>query len=165
MPGTPGRGWVMVRARFLTPEHVIHAMTAADYYSSSGVTLKDVRFDAESKSLRVEIDPEPGATYTTQFIGTLKSYDPTRRPVTDKDGNALEVTKRYSDDVGKVLATVDGTEATYGLTGDELFARAVVTSSRPPANPSFAGQKAQAWTQPFGWEKWVEASAPAVDAP
>ena len=31
-------------------------------------------------------------------------------PSTDKDGKPLPVTQRYSDDVGKVLATVEGTE-------------------------------------------------------
>jgi len=58
--------------------------------------------------------------------------------------------------VGEVLATVEGTRATYTLTGEELYVRAVVTSSLAPENPSFKNQKAQAWTQPIGWEKWVE---------
>jgi hypothetical protein len=41
----PGRGWVMVRSEFLTPEHLIRAMKAGDFYASSGVSLKDVRWD------------------------------------------------------------------------------------------------------------------------
>jgi hypothetical protein len=65
------------------------------------------------------------------------------------------VTQRYSDDVGKVLATVEGARAYYVLTGEELYVRAVVTSDQPPENPSFPGQKAQAWTQPVGWERWI----------
>jgi hypothetical protein len=33
-PGSrPGRGWVMVRARYLTPEHLILAMKAGDFYA------------------------------------------------------------------------------------------------------------------------------------
>jgi hypothetical protein len=43
---------------------------------------------------------------------------------------------------------VEGTRASYTLKGDELYVRAVVTSSKPPAVPSYANQKAQAWTQP-----------------
>jgi hypothetical protein len=64
--------------------------------------------------------------------------------------------------VGKVLATVEGTKATYRLTGEELYVRAVVTSDRPPQNPSFPDQKAQAWTQPVGWEGWI--GRPGADA-
>ncbi len=37
----------------------------------------------------------------------------------------MPVTQRYTDDVGKVLATVQGVRATYRLTGEELFVRAV----------------------------------------
>ena len=149
---SPGRGWVMVRARYLTPESIIRAIEAGDFYASSGVTLKEVRFSPESKALELEVEPQGDASYTTQFVGTLKGYDPTRKPVDDKDGKPLPVTQRYSDDVGKVLATVEGTKATYRLTGEELYVRAVVTSYLPPENPSFPDQKAQAWTQPVGWE-------------
>lgn len=161
---SPGRGWVMVRSRFLTPESVIKTIEAGDFYASSGVTLKDVRFSPEAKTLALEIDPRGDATYTTRFVGTMKGYDPARKPVTGKDGEPLPVTRRYSEDVGKVLATVEGTKATYRLTGDELYVRAVVTSSLPPENPSFDGQKAQAWTQPVGWERRV-ASPVAAGGP
>src|SRR3954454_7234612 len=41
---SPGRGWVMVRARFLTPEAVVKGIQSGDFYASSGVTLRDVRF-------------------------------------------------------------------------------------------------------------------------
>jgi len=152
---TSGRGWVMVRSRFLTPESIIKGIETGDFHASSGVTLKDVRYSPKSRTLDLEIEPQGNAHYSTTFIGTLKGYDPTRKPVTDKQGKPLPVTKRYSDDVGKVLATVEGTNATYTLTGQELFVRAVVTSDQAPENPSFEGQKAQAWTQPVGWEKWV----------
>lgn len=150
---SPGRGWIMVRTRYLTPELVINAIESADFYASSGVTLKDVRYSPESKTLEIEIAPQGDETYTTQFIGTLKGYDATRKPVTSDDGAPLPVTQRYSDDVGRVLATVEGTKARYVLTGEELYVRAVVTSSAAPANPSFPNQKAQAWTQPVGWQK------------
>ena len=156
---SPGRGWIMVRSRFLTPEPIVNAIQSRDFYASSGVTLKEVRFSPESNALEVEIEPQGDATFTTRFVGTLKGYDPARKPVEGKDGKPLAVTQRYSDDVGKVLATVEGVEARYVLTGEELYVRAVVTSSLPPENPSFPDQKAQAWTQPVGWEKWIN---PAV---
>jgi hypothetical protein len=72
--------------------------------------------------------------------------------VLDEHGKPLDVTRRYSDDVGRVLATVEGTTARYTLAGDELYVRAVVTSSEPPDNPSFPDQRRQAWTQPVGWK-------------
>jgi hypothetical protein len=53
------------------------------------------------------------------------------------------------------MATVEGTEPRYKLNGKELYVRAVVTSSEPPENPSFPDQRAQAWTQPVGWEAWI----------
>ncbi|MBX6315329.1 MAG: hypothetical protein IRY99_20815, partial [Isosphaeraceae bacterium] len=159
---SPGRGWIMVRARHLTPESILRAIEAREFYASSGVTLREVRYLPESRTLHLEIEPQEGAQYSTQFLGTLKGYDPTRKPVTDADGKPLPVTKRYSDDVGRVLATVEGTIARYQLTGEELYVRAVVTSTQPPENPSFDGQKQQAWTQPVGWEKWVQ---PTEDAP
>jgi hypothetical protein len=158
----PFRGWQMVRATHLTPEHIIRAIKAGDSYASSGVTLADVRFDRESKTLEVSIQPDEGATYTTQFIGTLRGFDETSEPVLDKDGNPpvdkagkpLRVSRKYSGDIGQVLATAEGLSAKYTLTGKELYVRAIVTSSLPPADPSFDGQKQQAWTQPVGWE-WV----------
>jgi hypothetical protein len=152
---SPGRGWVMVRSRFLTPESVIKGIESGDFYASSGVTLREVRYSPEDRTLTLEVEPQGDARYTTRFIGTLKGYDPARKPVTDKDGKPLALTQRYSDDVGKVLATVEGAKATYRLTGEELYVRAVVTSDKPPENPSFPDQKAQAWTQPVGWRKWV----------
>jgi hypothetical protein len=160
----PGRGWINVRARFLTPETLINAIVKGEFYASSGVTLKEVTHDEKDMTLSVEVVPQGDAKYTVQFIGTKTGWDPKRKPVEGPDGKPLAVTQRYSDDVGRVLATVEGTKAAYQLTGDELYVRAVVTSSQPPENPSFAGQKAQAWTQPVGWQAWL-AGAAAGGAP
>ena len=133
----PGRGWVMVRSRYLTPEHLIKAMKRGDFYASSGVTLQDVRFDQKSRTLSVEIAPVEDVTYTTQFIGT-RLADPDHDP--DEHVHP-----------GEVLATVDGTAATYKLDGSELYVRALITSSAAHHDPSFENQKRQAWTQPVGW--------------
>ncbi len=126
----------MVRSRYLTPEHLIRAIKAGDFYASSGVTLADVQFDAETKTLSLRVVPSPGAAYQTDFIATLKP-DPAKPDDQDR--------------IGKVVATVAGTSAKYQMTGDELYVRAVVTSSLSPADPVFDDQKQQAWTQPVGW--------------
>ena len=39
----PGRGWVRVRSRRLDAEDLVAALEAGDFYSSSGVELRDVR--------------------------------------------------------------------------------------------------------------------------
>jgi len=142
----PGRGWVMVRACHLTPESIIKAMEAGHFYASTGVVLKDIRFDG--KELTVIIKPERAVAYTTQFIGTLKGYDATSRPVLDANGVEIQTTRIYSDDVGKVLAEIKGTIARYTLTGDEIYVRAKVISTRAMDNPSVAGDLQVAWIQP-----------------
>jgi hypothetical protein len=61
---------------------------------------------------------------------------------------AAELTRRYSDDIGAVLKSVEGTSAEYQFDGTELYVRAVVTSSRVHPNPSEAGEFERAWVQP-----------------
>ena len=132
-PGSrPGRGWVMVRSRYLTPEHLIRAMKKGDFYASSGVKLKDVQFNESKKILSLEIDADANATYKTEFIGTLEHPDEESR-------------------IGRVLATSTDPNPSYQMKGNELYVRAVVTSSLDAVDPSFKGQKKQAWTQPVGW--------------
>lgn len=142
----PGRGWVMVRADALSAEKLIAAMEAGDFYASSGVVLKDVRRDPNG--LELEIEPRPGTTYRIEFIGTRKGYDGTSEPVLGKEGETLRTTRRYSKDVGTVLATVEGVAARYDFKGPEIYVRARITSSTKKADPSRPGDFEQAWTQP-----------------
>jgi hypothetical protein len=147
----PFRGWVMVRARHLTPESIVLAMEAGDFYSSSGVTLADVT--RTGKTLSVEIQAEPGVTYTTQFIGTRRGYDPTSQllpaPAGEKTPRKSLPHRRYSKDVGAVLAEVKGPKASYTLKGDELYVRAKIISTKAKTNPGVTGEVETAWTQPL----------------
>jgi hypothetical protein len=147
----PGRGWIMVRAHHLTPESLIRAVKRGDFYASSGVTLTDVKYNAESKTIEIDVQAEDGVTYSTAFIGTPKKHDLSSTPVTDKDGKPVHATGRYKDEIGKTLKTVEGAKPRYTLSGDELYVRAVTTSSKPHPRPTFKGQTEQAWTQPVGW--------------
>jgi hypothetical protein len=146
----PLRGWVMVRARHLTPESIVLAMEAGDFYASSGVVLADVT--RTEKSLSVEIQTEPGVTYTTQFIGTRRGYDPTSQlipaPESEKTPRKTLPHRRYSKDVGAVLAEVTGAKASYTLKGDEIYVRAKIVSSKVKPNASIPGEVECAWTQP-----------------
>jgi hypothetical protein len=146
-----GRGWVQVRARELTPTALIGALEAGDFYASSGVELREVRRD--SRRLRVAVEPRPGTTYRIEFVGTRRGFNRESEPLTAANGIPLRVTRRYSPEVGAVLATVDGPEAEYTLKGDEVYVRARITSSRRMDNPGQAGEFERAWTQPVcpGW--------------
>jgi hypothetical protein len=144
----PGRGWVMVRARHLTPESLILAMKAGDFYASTGVSLDTINFDAVQQTLTINIAPTDGEQFVTRFIGTLRDADLTSEPITDADGNEIAATRRYGPDIGRVLAEVRGTEATYQLTGQEFYVRAVIESDAAPDRPSRESLVKRAWTQP-----------------
>ncbi len=124
----------MVRAAYLTPEHLIRAMEQADFYASSGVELESIHFDNQTSTLAVQIPATDGVEFTTEFIGSEKPEASGELPPPDS--------------IGKVFATVKGTTATYTCTGKELYVRARITSSRPHDDPSIPDQLQQAWTQP-----------------
>ncbi|MGC6488389.1 MAG: PHP domain-containing protein [Planctomycetota bacterium] len=120
---TPGRGWVMVRARACTPEALLEAIEAGDFYASSGVVLDQVTFDG--RTMTIDIAAQGDARYVTEFVGTRRDGEP-----------------------GEVLARVEGRRPSYTARGDELFVRATVTSSTAADNPVWEGQPRQAWVQP-----------------
>ena len=136
----------MVLTEQLDPGALIHAMEAGRFYSSSGVTLEEVTVTGQS--LEVVVRPDPDTTYTIEFIGTREGFDPKSEPVVDKAGKILPVTRRYSNDIGRVLKTVTGNSGSYAFSGDELYVRARITSSRPHPNPAEIGEPQRAWTQP-----------------
>jgi hypothetical protein len=140
----PGRGWIMVRAPELTASALIKAMEEGDFYASSGVRLKDVEF--RTNTLSIEIEEEPGVTYVTQFIGTRRNFDRASSPGVSLVGKP--VTRQYSADIGEVFALRQGLRAEYELSGDELYVRAKVISSKLKTNPHAPGEKETAWTQP-----------------
>lgn len=154
----PGRGWVMVRAQELSTAAILAAMNRGEFYATTGVTLRELTYDAQKGTLQVEVQGEPGVHYTIEFIGTPTDYDRQGKLVSlpDKKGKPQRPVQKYSADVGKVLAKVEGTTATYQLTGKELYVRAVIRSDKPIANPpKNEVQNEEAWCPPVGWEKWV----------
>ncbi len=146
----PGRAWVTVRARSLSPEHLINAMETGQFYASNGVRIAD--FEANERGYGVKVDPLPDSSYTIQFIGTRRGYDKSREPrgttYTNPRGQERPTAKIYSDDIGKVLKEVQGTEAVYLFEGDEIYVRARVISSRPARQPDAQGSFQKAWLQP-----------------
>ncbi len=57
-------------------------------------------------------------------------------------------TRRYIDDIGRVLQAAKGTEATYMFAPDDLYVRARITSTKKHPNPSEPVEFERAWTQP-----------------
>ena len=132
---SPGRGWVMVAAKRLTPANIVNSLEAGNFYASSGVVIQAFSFNRQEGTYSLQIQPVEGATFRTQFIGTRKSRD-------SKD----------LKNVGIVLHESKELSPTYKMTGDELYVRVVIHSSEPHANPSLKSQKKQAWLQPV-WQK------------
>jgi len=142
----PGRGWVMVLARELTPEALITALEQGHFYASSGVELTEVRHDAQGITVTPKVID--GVTYQFDFIGTQKGIDPKGEPVLDEQGHPLPVTKKYPKGVGATFKTMKGASGSYEFTGDELYVRCRITSSRRHPNPSEHNEYERAWTQP-----------------
>ncbi len=95
----PGRAWIMVRADTLTVEAILSALRRGDFYSSTGVTLRDYR--VEGREVRLEIAPSGDRRYLTEFIGRG----------------------------GQMLASATGTSARYAIRGTEGYVRVRVTDS------------------------------------
>lgn len=142
-----GRGWVMVRSARLDAASLIAAMEAGDFYASSGVVLSDVK--RTPRELSLEIQAEPGVRYKTEFIGTLKGFDPTSRPGPRPTNSIYAVTRLYTEEIGTVLAVSEGAKARYQMSGDELYVRARVTSTKPKPNAFGTNETERAWTQPL----------------
>jgi hypothetical protein len=142
----PGRGWVTVLSKKLTPAAIVTAMEAGRFYTSSGVEMKSITSSPEG--IEVNVAGKKGVTYTIEFIGTKKDFDPKSEPITTKAGKPLNATRKYSNDIGQVLKTVKGTTAKYKFTGDELYVRARIVSSKNHPNPSEVGEFERAWVQP-----------------
>lgn len=141
-----GRGWVMVRAATLSADAIVAAMEKGDFYASSGVTLQELRVD--QGRLALEVRPEAGVEYLIEFIGTRKGYERANVAVKAADGSEPRVTRKYSADVGVVLASVKGNKAEYVLKGDELYVRARITSTKPMRSAPVGDELEMAWTQP-----------------
>ena len=143
----PGRGWIMVRAAKLTPEALIAALEAGDFYASSGVRLKDLRRERDRLSL--EVGGEEGISYISQFIGTRKGFNSSSEPGELPPKTSRPTTRRYSSEIGTVLAEVKGSSAAYRVNGNELYVRAKVISSKLKDNAVVAGEREAAWIQPL----------------
>jgi hypothetical protein len=144
----PGRGWVKVRTRYLTPEQIVRALERGDFYGTTGVEILEVASDGSEYSVRIK--PEDGVQYTIQFIGTPEGYDASSEPYIDENGDIRDDrTRLYSSEIGQVFQESTGTQASYRFTGDELYVRVKIISSKPKENHFQEGEVEKAWLQPL----------------
>lgn len=151
--GRVGVDYIVVRSAALTPAALLAAMHAGDFYTSTGVTLDDVAFDAVQRALRVKVRPEPGASYRIRFITTKKNFDRTVRTVEMPAvrGHGKRTVPIYSPDIGRTVQLIDGVEAVYAMASDDLYVRAKVECSLPGAYTGYFHPDVKvAWTQPYG---------------
>lgn len=143
----PFRGWCMVLAPELSAAAIVTSYQQGRYYISTGVTLDEIKADDEG--LRISIQADEGVTYTTQFIGTMKSTSTASRAPKDALGNDIpRVTRVYESGVGQILFETTDNPAVYPFTGDELYVRAKVSSDVLQDNPFAEGDLESAWIQP-----------------
>ncbi|MCB9332366.1 MAG: histidinol-phosphatase [Lewinellaceae bacterium] len=118
-----GRGWVMVQADSLSAGALIEAMEQGQFYASTGVALRKLRFSKNKLAIRVK--KARGVHYTIQFIGCRKG---------DRQTQILEEKR--------------GRRAQFKLDENLLFVRAVITSDKMQNNPVETMLFEKAWTQP-----------------
>ena len=124
-----GRGWVMVQAESLETASLIMALEAGNFYSSTGVTLRELVF--ENNELKVKVAPEKEVNYTIEFIGVRKDEKEAR-----------------------IIKTLNGNEGSFSVTDEFLFVRARVISTKRQSNPFQEGDYEMAWTQPVMFSKY-----------
>ncbi|HEY0653272.1 MAG TPA: histidinol-phosphatase [Chryseosolibacter sp.] len=117
-----GRGWVMVRSGSLTPESLVQAMEAGDFYASTGVVLEDLKTD--KNTLVIDVKEQKGVSYRIEFIRCEASGEITRE-------------------------VVKGPRASRKLKESDLFLRAKVVSSQQRTNPVNDVEFETAWIQPI----------------
>ena len=130
----PGRGWVNVRSSTLSADSILSALEAGDFYASSGVSIRSI--NRSPSGLSFEIEAEPGATYETRFVISTPATE-------ESDADSL-----FRSGVGIVAATDSSLNPSYSFSGNEMYVRAVVTSSKRKENPYVEGEYERAWIQP-----------------
>jgi len=102
----PGRGWIWVRADTLSADAIVRALRRGDFYSSTGVTLRELKTD--SGQYRLEITPAGDRRYLTEFIGKggrVLDRSTTLRPSYKITGSEGYVRARISDSSGRMAWT------------------------------------------------------------
>ena len=144
----PAKAWSVVRAASLCVNDLFQAIRAGDFYASNGLDFEDIQFDGRTLSVKIDVREE--GKYRIQFLGTKKDYDPTSRVIEVVEGPRCPTRKIdiYSDSIGRVLDTVEGTEGSYTLKADDLYVRAKIVKVSDDLQADWQSEPA-AWSQPY----------------
>ena len=112
--------------------------------------LSNVKYDSNKRQLHVSVVEQAGESYTIEFIGSRFLVAEGEAASTNQPPTSA-ARRVAPGPLGVVLARHQSPMADYVLKGDELYVRAVITSSASHVNPSLPNQRQQAWTQPVGW--------------
>lgn len=112
-------------------------MRDGDFYASTGVFIDEINWDRKKRTINLNIRPVGNTTFRSLLVGTRKNY----KALADADQSGI----------GEVIGIGHGTALTFEVPEDVLYVRVTITTDLPAANPSYEGQKMQAWTQPVGW--------------
>lgn len=142
------KAWSVVRAEKLGVKELFAAIREGDFYASNGLDFEDIQFDGQSLSVKIDVRQE--GPYRIEFIGTKKDYDPASQVVEVEKGprNPARKIDVFSDSIGVVLDTVEGSEGSYTLKPDDLYVRAKIVKLSQQAQADWQTRPA-AWTQPY----------------
>ncbi|MDO4629577.1 MAG: hypothetical protein Q4C70_10370, partial [Planctomycetia bacterium] len=161
-------GYSMVLAEELSVRALMRAFYSGNFYASTGLTLECVRFDAETKTLSVAVEPEDEYKYTIQFIGTRRGFDEQVQRVIEHQAEGeippwlLQSGFRpkrelpiYSDEIGEVFQETRGVRASYQLKSEDLYVRAKIFTQKATQTENEHPSTPIAWTQPIlnEWRK------------
>jgi hypothetical protein len=135
----PGRGYIMVRAVSLNPKDIMDAIKSGDFYSSTGVFLKE--YDVKNNVIRVVVDEKA----TLNELASNRGYP--RKDLKDVSSGFKIEFIGYN---GKILKSENLLKAKYKIQPDNKYVR-VRISYTTGSHGNF--DTYYAWTQPVEAEK------------
>ncbi len=118
----------MVQSDSLNAASLIQAMKKGNFYATTGIILKEIKF--YNNTLKIEVEQELETKYEIQFIG-------------------VDTNKKVS----KIIHKVNGNKAQFKITNNYLFVRAKIISNRTNKNFFDENEFEKAWTQPVIFKK------------
>lgn len=142
------KAWTVVRAEKLETACLLDAVRQGDFYASNGLDFDEIQFDGQTLSVRINVQEE--GKYKIFFIGTKKDYDPSFKTIRVKAGkkNPARNIDLYSDSIGTIFKTVEGTEGSYTLKPEDLYVRAKIVKVSKDIKDDWKSAPA-AWSQPY----------------
>ncbi|MBI1374324.1 MAG: hypothetical protein GC159_16530 [Phycisphaera sp.] len=134
----PGRGWIMVRAKELSPGAIADAMERGDFYATNGVMLKTLSTTDGVYAVAVDEAATEAALKSEFVIGKAVTGDGDAKV---EPGCVID----FVGPEGKVLQSVRGVASRFDITKDHAYIRCRISWTRK----SDAGFEVfYAWTQP-----------------